>query len=501
MEYFFLFLLLVLPILLAAIRSKRRKNLPPGPGGLPLIGIFHKIGDTPLHEYFRQLSKEYGPLLYFKLGSRPVLVANSSRTAEEILKTQDITFCSRPAMLSLRKLSYGGFDIAFAPYGEYWREMRKICVLHLLSATRVRSYRPIREDEVSRLVQKLSEHASRSETINMTERITFLTSTIICRVAFGKRYEHGTGESKEFNHIIREFQTAISAFHFRDYFPWLGWLDNVLGKIDHLERVYKKWDLFYEQLLDEHQQPDRPKSMDGDVVDILLQLRKDGSFDLPFDHIKAVLMDVYFASTDTIATTIVWAMTALIKNPSMLKKVQAELRSALPMLQNKAMVEEEDIVTARLPYFNSVIKETLRVYSTIPLLVPRETMKDCTIDGYEIPAKTLVHVNAWAISKDPELWKDPFEFKPERFLEDEKKFSLDLKGKDFGFIPFGAGRRGCPGITMALATLEITMANILYLFDWGLPDGVKREAIDNDISPGLTLHKKNPLLLVAKKFV
>ncbi|KAL0338778.1 UNVERIFIED_CONTAM: cytochrome [Sesamum angustifolium] len=423
------------PILFSAIHSKRRKNLPPGPAGLPLIGIFHKIGDTHLHEYLSQVSKEFGPLLYFKLGSRPVLVANSSRTAEEILKTQDLAFCSRPAMLSLRKLSNGGFDIAFAPYSEYWREMRKICVLHLLSATRVRSFRPIREDEVSRMVQKLSEHASRSETINMTERITFLTSTIICRVAFGKRYEHETGESKEFNHIIREFQTELSAFHFRDYFPWLGWLDNVLGKIDHLERVYKKWDLFYEQLLDEHQQPDRPKSMDGDVVDILLQLRKDGSFDLPLDHIKAVLM------------------------------------------------------------------ETLRVYSTIPLLIPRETIKDCTIDGYEIPAKTLVHVNAWAISKDPKLWKDPFEFKPERFLEDERKLTLDLKGTDFGLIPFGAGRRGCPGITMALATVEIVMANLLYLFDWGLPDGMKKEDIDNDISPGLTLHKKNPLLLVAKKFV
>ncbi|KAL0410300.1 UNVERIFIED_CONTAM: cytochrome [Sesamum latifolium] len=148
----------------------------------------------------------------------------------------------------------------------------------------------IREDEVSRLVQKLSEHASRAETINMTERITFLTSTIICRVAFGKRYEHGTGESKEFNHIIREFQNEISAFHFTDYFPWLGWLDKVLGKIDELERVYKKWDLFYQQLLDEHQQPDRPKSMDGDVVDIMLQLRKDRSFELSLDHVKAVLM-------------------------------------------------------------------------------------------------------------------------------------------------------------------------------------------------------------------
>ncbi|KAL2250940.1 UNVERIFIED_CONTAM: cytochrome [Sesamum indicum] len=291
MEYFLLFLLLlVLPILLLAIRSKRRRNLPPGPAGLPLIGIFHQVGDTPLHEYFSQLSKEYGPLLYVKLGSRPVLVANSSRTAEEILKTQDLAFCSRPPFLSMSKLSYERFDIAFAPYSAYWREMRKICMLHLLGSARVRTFRPIREDEVSRLVQKLSEQASRGETINMTERITYLTSTLICRMAFGKRYEHGSGESKEFNHIIREFQTAISAFHFTDYFPWLGWLDKVLGKIDHLERVYKKWDLFYQQLLDEHQQPDRPKSMDGDVVDILLQLRKDGSFDIPLDHIKAVLM-------------------------------------------------------------------------------------------------------------------------------------------------------------------------------------------------------------------
>ncbi|KAL0308314.1 UNVERIFIED_CONTAM: cytochrome [Sesamum radiatum] len=158
------------------------------------------------------------------------------------------------------------------------------------------------------------------------------------------------------------------------------------------------------------------------------------------------MQNVYFASTDAIATLIIWAMTVLIKNPSVLRKVQAELRSTLPTLQNKAMMEEEDIATAQLPYFNATIKETLRVYSTIPLLIPRETIKDCTIDGYEIPAKTLVHVNAWAISKDPELWKDPFEFKPERFLGDERKLTMDLKGTDFGLIPFGAGRRGCPGL-------------------------------------------------------
>ncbi|KAL0410297.1 UNVERIFIED_CONTAM: cytochrome [Sesamum latifolium] len=178
------------------------------------------------------------------------------------------------------------------------------------------------------------------------------------------------------------------------------------------------------------------------------------------------MQDVYFASTDTIATTIIWAVTALIKNPSVLKKVQAELR-ALPTLQNKPMVEEEDIATARLPYFNAVIKEAA----------------------------------VFQRGKDPELWEKPFEFMPERFLGDERKLSLDLKGTDFGLIPFGAGRRGCPGITMALATVEIAMANLLYQFDWGLPDGMKKEDIDSDILPGMAMHKKNPLLLMAKKFV
>ncbi|PIN04571.1 hypothetical protein CDL12_22893 [Handroanthus impetiginosus] len=348
------------------------------------------------------------------------------------------------------------------------------------------------------MIQKISQHISQSETINLTETLTFLTSTTICRVAFGKRYEPGSGESREFNQIIREFQTALSVFYFTDYFPWLGWVDKLTGKIDHLENICKKWDRFYQQLIDEHLLPDRPKSMYGDVVDILLQLReeKSVSFDLPLDHIKAVLVDVYFASTDTIATTMIWAMTVLIKNPSAMKKAQVELRASLG---KKQMVEEKDLAIARPPYLDAVIKEAIRLYSTLPLLVPRETIQKCTIDGFEIPEKTLVHVNAWAISKDPEQWENPNEFLPERFLEGGKCSSRDLKGQDYRFIPFGAGRRICPGMTMAMATVETVLANLLYLFDWELPAGVKKEDVDNDISPGMTLHKKNPLYLVAKK--
>ncbi|KAK4478879.1 hypothetical protein RD792_014385 [Penstemon davidsonii] len=497
--------LLLLPIVILVIISfirKERTRKPPGPRGLPIIGNLHQLKE-PLHENFWRLSRKYGPLLYMKLGSRSVLVANSSRMAQEILKIQDINFCSRPAKLCFRKMTYELLDIAFSPYSEYWREMRKVCVLHLLSAKRVQSFRPIREDEVSRMVQKINQKASSFDMINMSDMITSLTSTIICRVAFGIRYEQDSDESKRFNHLIDEFQVAHNDFYFSDYFPLIGWLhDKLTGKIDNLDRICMEWDSFYQQLIDEHLHPDRPKSTNDDIIDILLKLREEGlgpSYGHNMDHIKAIIMNIYFASADTIATTTIWTMTTLIKYPAVMKKAQEEIRTLLS-LRNKKMVEEEDIVVVGLPYLNAVIKEATRKHTTTPLLMPRETIEKCTIDGFEIPAKTLVYVNVWAVGNDPLLWENPEDFMPERFLDDERKLSIDLKGQDFELMPFGVGRRGCPGITMALATMQLVLANLLYLFDWDLPNGMKKEDVDIEILPGMIVHKKSPLCVVARKY-
>ncbi|XP_051150146.1 6,7,8-trihydroxycoumarin synthase-like [Andrographis paniculata] len=493
-----LLLLLLTILLFSAIgrsKSKRRSKLPPGPPPLPLIGNFHQIAGKPFHQYFRRLSKTYGSLVHVKLGSRSVIVANSSKMAEQILKSQDLNFCSRPPLLALHKLSYGGFDMAFAPYGPYWREMRKLSLLHLLSSARVKSFRPIREDEVATLIGKISGKASRSETVNLSDEIVFLTSTIISRIAFGKRFEHGSGESRAFDRNILEFQTALSGFYWTDYFPRLAWLDRLTGKTDHLDRVFRSWDSFYQNLIDEHSATDRPETMHRDVLDILLQLRDDESrlFDISLDQIKAILMDVFFASTDTVATTLVWAMTALVKNPAAMAAAQEEIRSVAG--KRKKMVEEEDIAAASLPYFNAVLKESLRMYFPIPLLLGREAIRGCAVGGFEIPAAALVYVNGWALSRDPEVWENPEEFRPERFMEGEEKLWV---GQDLGFIPFGAGRRGCPGITMAVATLETVLANLLYAFDWKVPEGMK---VDTEALTGITLHKKYPLCLVANNFI
>lgn len=183
-------------------------------------------------------------------------------------------------------------------------------------------------------------------------------------------------------------------------------------------------------------------------------------------------------------------MTALIKAPKVMHKVQSEVRN---LLGKKGKVDEDDL--PNLPYLKAVINEALRLYPPAPLLVPRETNEICTLEGYQIQPKTVVYVNAWAVARDPEYWENPHEFVPERFLNS----NVDVKGQDFGIIPFGSGRRICPGMLMGLSNVELTVANLLYSFDWELPEGIRSEDIDVEPLPGITMHKKKPLFLVAKK--
>lgn len=202
------------------------------------------------------------------------------------------------------------------------------------------------------------------------------------------------------------------------------------------------------------------------------------------------LQNILLGGTDTSSATVVWAMTELMKNPSLMKKAQEEVRN---LIGEKGRVDEDDL--QKLPYLEAVIKETLRLHPALPLLLPRETMQTCVVDGYKIRPKTLVYVNAYAIGRDPECWEDPEKFFPERFLDR----TIDYKGLHFELIPFGAGRRKCPGISLGVAVVQIVLSSLLYSFDWELPNGMKKEDIDIDPVPGIVVQKKNALCLIAKK--
>ncbi|GJZ28341.1 cytochrome P450 71A1-like protein [Tanacetum coccineum] len=500
----FLYILLLFPILyliyiiLPKINKNRSSRLnPPGPLGLPFTGNLHQIDSSSLHTSLWNLSKSYGPIVFLRFGSIQSVVVSSASLAKEVYKTQDVIFSSRPTSVSQRKFSYNGLDIVFSPYNDYWRDMRKIFTIHLLSSKRVQSSRYIREDEVSLAMKKIHKLALSSKHINLTELMMNVTSTIVMRVGFGKTYEDGH-ERREIVRLLGELQSMITDFFVADLWPGLpfaSFIDRLTGKTDRLEKCFQDLDSFYQSLIDERLNTQNTNSHhdkeEQDILDILLQLKKDqvsNPNELTNNHIKAIITDVLVAGSDTSAATVVWAMTALMKNPKVMRKAQEEVRT---VAGKKGAIDENDL--AQLIYLKAIVKEIMRLYPAAPLLVPRETKKDTILQGYEIKQKTLVHVNAFAIARDPESWENPEEFLPERFLGSD----IDFRGNDFELIPFGGGRRICPGITLGVLMAELLLANLIYLFDWKLPVGMKIEDIDYEAKPGFTMHKKNDLCLLA----
>ncbi|KAJ0974866.1 hypothetical protein J5N97_016831 [Dioscorea zingiberensis] len=432
--------------------------------------------------------------MHLKLGSIPVLIVSSSEVASEILKTHDLAFCSRPSSPVLMKFSYGGSDIAFSKYGENWRQMRRLGMLEIFSMKRVKSFRRGREEEVHILTQNIRRRSSQGEAVNLSEMFLCMSNNITCREVFGKRFSNdGECNRSEHHDLVLEVIELMGGFSLGDFFPYLQNLLNVItGFKVKLERNFKGMDELFEREIEGHclSLSDDP-GHEEDFLDVLLKLQKDSNlgFSLKRDHIKGILMDIFLGGTDTSASILEWAMSELMRHPKVMKKAQDEVRG---VLGKKGKVEESDL--QQLQYLKLLINETLRLHCIVPLLVPRESMEECKVNGYIIPKKTRVYVNAWAIGRDPKLWEDPEVFLPERF----DGSAINYKGQHFEFIPFSSGRRMCPGIQLGIAAVEIALANMLYHFDWEAPLGTCHQGIDMTETFGLVLHKKSPLLLIAK---
>ena len=428
-------------------------------------------------------------LLHF--GSAPVLVVSSAVYAREIMKTHDLAFANRPKATIFEKLLYNKNDVSMAPYGEYWRQIRSICVLRLLSNKRVQSFRNVRYEELEIFMGKIEKSKS---AINLSDSFASLTNDIICRVALGRKYG-GDEDGKKFKTLLKDFNQLLGVFNVGDYIPSLGWINKINGLDGKVEKVAEEFDGFLEKVVEEHaskllNKRDNDDDGDRDFVDVLLDIQKDGSAGFPLTRvsIKAIILDMFAAGTDTTSTLLEWVMTLLLRHPKVMEELQDEVRRTG---NGKPMILEDDL--ERMHYLKTVIKETLRLHPPIPLLVPHFSTRDVKIEGYDIAAGTIAITNAWAIGRDPGSWDDPDEFKPKRFLNS----AIDFKGHNFELIPFGAGRRSCPGILFAIAINELVLANLVYRFNWALPEGTKVEDLDMSESGGLNMHRKVPLFAVA----
>ncbi|KAM7270170.1 hypothetical protein ACFE04_029384 [Oxalis oulophora] len=481
------FILFVLMTIKICKRRKPTSNLPPGPRMLPVIGNMHFLFTGSLiHHRLRDLAVKYGPLMHLKLGEVSHMVVSSPELAKEILKTHDLNFCQRPRNISAAIITYDCTDIAFAPYGDYWRQLRKICTLELLSAKRVQSFKQIREDLVSDLLKSISLQAGGGSLINLSKMIFSLTFKSISRVAFGMECE----DLEEFVSTMERILVVGAGFNLAEFFPSVKLLHSISGMSSELKRLHQGADKVLQKIMDKHMATDRTNDDEReDIVDVLLNVKEHGNLELPltFDNIKAVILDLFVAGSDTSSTTIEWAMSELLRDPRAMKKAQEEVRQVFKTIGN---VTESG--ARELEYLKLVIKETLRLHPALPLLIPRECRETCEIDGYEIPAKSKVIVNAWAIGRDPRHWKEPERFWPERFINSPN----DYKGTDFKYIPFGSGRRICPGISFGYANVELPLAQLLYHFDWKLPNAINPENFDMTEKFGSTVRRKNDLYLI-----
>ncbi|CAL4985306.1 unnamed protein product [Urochloa decumbens] len=223
-------------------------------------------------------------------------------------------------------------------------------------------------------------------------------------------------------------------------------------------------------------------------VSVLLRLQKERSTPIPLDDetIMAVMFDMFAAGSETSSTTLIWCMTELVRNPDVMARAQAEVREAF---KGKNTITEQDLKGLR--YLRLVIKEALRLHTPAPLLVPRKCRETCQVMDYDVPKGTAVFVNMWAICRDPKYWDDPEEFKPQRFDNSD----LDYKGTNYEFLPFGAGRRICPGINLGVGNIELALASLVYHFDWKLPDGIEPKDVDIFEAAGLVASKKTSLMV------
>ncbi|GLT40269.1 hypothetical protein SLA2020_144180 [Shorea laevis] len=477
--------------------SRKRRRLPPSPLKLPIIGNLHNIGLYP-HRSLWHLARHFGPLMLLHFGAAEALIVSSADAAREIMKTHDIIFANRPRSRASQKLLYNYKDIASAPYGEYWRQMKSISVLHLLSNKRIQSFRAVREEETALMMDEIERASSSSSPINLSEMLATVTNNVVCRVALGRKY--GGESGRKFSKLLSEFGELLGVFNVGDFIPWLAWVSHVNGLDARMDKVAKDLDDFLEAVVEEHmaQQKKGPNvdSVNGeeqkDFVDVLLWIQREDLAGFKIDRvsIKAVILDAFAAGTDTTYTSLEWAMTEILRHTNVMKQLQKEVRE---IAGEKSVIKEKDL--EKMHYLKAVIKETLRLHPPIPLIVPRESAQDVEVLGYNIAAGTRVIVNAWAIGRDPMSWEQPEEFIPERFLNS----SIDFKGHDFQLIPFGSGRRGCPGILFAITINELFLANLVHKFDWTLPGGAKENDIDISESNGLTIHRKFPLIAIANK--
>ncbi|OVA16385.1 Cytochrome P450 [Macleaya cordata] len=472
-----------------------RPRLPPGPRGWPVVGNMFDLG-TSSHANLAGLKDKYGPLIWIRLGSINTLVISSAEAAMDMFKNHDQSFCNRHLNEVLKSDETVSAIVSLSQYGPYWRMMRRLYATELFSAKRIHGTAPLRRRCVDKMIKWISVEAKGTSSVEMRPFLSATLFNLIGNLLLSRDLlDPKSPKGTEFFNLSSELIALTAKPNLADFFPSLRWLDpqGVKKKVKvKLNRILEIVGGFVEERRRDvqHQQHNKEK----DFLDLMLEFEgngKDEPTKISDRNLYMLILELLTAGTDNTVTTIEWAMAELLRKPETMKKVKAEITQ---VVGHDRRIEESDIED--LHYLLAVIKETFRLHTT-PFLVPRSVVKDTEFMGYWIPKDTQVFINAWAIGRDPRTWDDPLSFKPERFLGS----NIDYRGQNFQFLPFGAGRRICPGISLAHKMLHVVLGSLLQSFEWVLENGVTPETIDMREKLGTTLRKAIPLKAIPKSVV
>ncbi|KAL0543104.1 hypothetical protein IC582_018191 [Cucumis melo] len=475
------FLLLAFKFISRSLRL--RNNLPPSPPSFPVIGHLHLLKKPP-HRTFLNLSAKYGPVMSLRLGSKLAVVLSSSAAVEECFTKNDVVLANRPRLLIGKYIGYNYTTMVAAPYGDHWRNLRRIGAIEIFSISRINKFTDIRRDEVMRIVRKLSHNSIHQfSKVEIQSAMSELTFNITMRMAAGKRYygEDVTNEeeARRFRALIKEIVAVGGVSNPGDFLPVLNWMSKGIER--KLIQLGKKVDAFLQGLIDDHR--NTKEEGRNTMIDHLLSLQQSEPDHYNDQIIKGFILVLLTAGSDTSAVTMEWALCHLLNNPQVLKMARDELDT---QIGQERLVEESDI--PKLPYLQRIIYETLRLNPAAPMLVPHYASNDCKICGYDVPRNTMVLINAWAIHRDSNEWEDHMSFKPERY---EKSKAMEVHK----FLPFGVGRRACPGSAMAHRVMGLTLATLIQCFEW---KKIGEEDIDMRELSGALMTKMVPLEAMCK---
>ncbi|KAM0850687.1 hypothetical protein ACQ4PT_052909 [Festuca glaucescens] len=428
--------------------------------------VYISLASYVLYKALARLAGVHGPIMSIKLGATTAVVASSAACARDVLQKYDHLLAARSVSDAARAMGNHDRSIIWLPgTSPLWKRLRAVSTNHLFSAHGLDAGRASREGKVRELLGCIRGHAG--ETVEVGRVVLSGLFNVVSNVLFSEDVgDLSSGRAQELETLIDDMLVEFAKPNLSDLFPALSVFDLQGRRRRTAERVRRFFD-FFDPIIARRMKAGGEKK--ADFLDVLLQLHSVDQ--LSIEIIKSFLLDLFIAGTETNSLSVEWTMAELLRHPAAMSKVRAELQE---VLGSKQYPDESDI--GRLPYLRAVLMESMRLHPPSPLLMPHEAMAEgAEVGGFAVPKGAMVIINLCAVMRDPAAWTRPDEFVPERFIG----VDMDFRVKDrFEFMPFGAGRRACPGMPMATRVVTLILASLLHRFQWRLPEGMQPSDVD-----------------------